>query len=208
MISFEDPRTCSLSLGIIERAALSDLELDSLDLADVISDQIRRLGARSRTKKSIQIFGHVGQQTQASEFSGGKSPLVAKLRRSLKRRTMAGLFLESLGSLLESIATTLVQWFTASLRWAWRTFNAHTILLAILAISVLTNVMFSSKDTSAWWRERRAGTFMARLGIGPNLIMSKAVYVQDLEVSIIRNNLAFDKPSNKWYVFVTTEKEY
>ena len=134
--------------------------------------------------------------------------MVSKLRRSLKRRTMAGLFLGSLSSLLESIVIPLVQWFAALLRWVWRTFNAHTVLLAILAISVLTNVIFSSKDTSAWWRERKAGTFMTRLGIGPNLMMSKAVYVQDLENPIIGNNLAFDERGNTWYVIVLTNKEY
>ena len=187
-------------VGIIQSRALSDLELDSLDLADVISDQVRKLGAQSRTKKSIQIFGHVGQQSQALEFAGSESLVMSKIRRSLKRRTMTGLCLESFGSLLESIATTLMQWFAAIVQWSWKTFNAHTILLGILAISVLTNVIFSSKDTSAWWRERKAAKFMTRVGVGPNLIMSKAVFVQDLEDAVIGDNLAFEGAGNQWYV--------
>ena len=43
---------------------------------------------------------------------------------------------------------------------------------------------------------------MTRLGVGPNLVMSKAVYVQDLENAALENYLAFDEPGNKWYVIV------
>ena len=193
-------------VGIIESRALSDLELDSLDLADVISDQVRKLGAQSRTKKSIQIFGHVGQQTQTSEFAGSESPIVSKIRRSLKRRTMAGLFLESLGSLLASIVTALMQWFATIVQWCWKTLNAHTILLTVLAISVLTNIIFSSKDTSTWWRERRAAKFMTRIGVGPNLMMSKAVYTQDLEDTVIWDDLGLEVSENKWSVVVSPIK--
>lgn len=121
---------------------------------------------------------------------------------------MTGLFLESFGSLLESIATSLVQWFAGLVQWVWKTFNAHTILLSILTISVLTNVMFSSKDTSTWWSERKAGSFMMRLGVGPNLAMSKAVYIQDLDDALTGDDPAFGKPRNKWYVNVLTGQEY
>ena len=121
---------------------------------------------------------------------------------------MTGLFIESFGSLLESIATTLMQWFAAMVQWSWKTFNAHAILLGILAISVLINVMVSSKDTSASWRERRAGNFMTRIGVGPNLMMSKAVYVQDLEGAVLGDNLAFEGPGNQWYILVSPIKEY
>ena len=184
---------------MIESRALSDLELDALDLADVISDQVRKLSAQSGTKKSIQIFGHVGQETQASEFAGSESPLASKIRLALKRRTMTGLFLESFGSLLESALTSLMQWFAVIIQWAWKTFNAHRIIVGILAISVSANIIFSSKDTSAWWSERKAGAYMTRLGIGPNLIMSKAVYVHGLEDSVNGDILAFEAPGNQWY---------
>ncbi|RMZ84330.1 hypothetical protein DV738_g526, partial [Chaetothyriales sp. CBS 135597] len=41
--------------GVVERQALNDLQLDALDLADLVADQVRTLGAHSMTKKAIQL---------------------------------------------------------------------------------------------------------------------------------------------------------
>lgn len=81
------------------------------------------------------------------------------------------------------------------LRWTWKTIDANTVLLALLATSVLVNVIFSSMGTSEWWRERKAGKFMTRLGIGPDLTMSKAIYLHELH----ELNLGLrEYPSNQW----------
>lgn len=113
---------------------------------------------------------------------------------------MTGLFLESVGSLLESVAASLMQWFAASIRWVWNTFNTHLVITSVLAISVLANLMFSSRDASAWWSERSAGKYMARLGVGPNLVMSKAVYVRDLDDAFNKGTWGFDDSRNRWQV--------
>ena len=165
----------------ITNRALSDLESDAQDLADVIAEQVRKLGAHSRTKKAIQIFGQVGQQTQASEFAGSDAPSGIRTRRSMKRRTMAGLFFESATSLLKNLVTRLMMWALALVKWVWKTCDANSILLAILAISVCTNLFFTSWSTRDWWRERNAGKYMARLGVGPELVMSRTLYMHDLD---------------------------
>ena len=78
-----------LTHSIISSAARKELQLDALDLADVIGDQVRSFAtAHARTKKAIQIFGRVGAQTQATEFAGSSATLKAGVRRSLKPRTL------------------------------------------------------------------------------------------------------------------------
>lgn len=174
-----------LTKGIVAEAALKDLELDALDLADVIADQVRNFAsAHNRTKKAVQIFGPVGLQTQISLFAGNDAPLKAQLRRKMRRRTLTALAFESLGSLLESVATSAMQLVFDFVRWTWRTIDANSVLLAILATSILINVIFSSAGTSEWWRERRAGKFMTGLGIGPDLTMSKAIYLHELPLEL------------------------
>lgn len=164
---------------------MKDLELDALDLADVITDQVRNFASvHGRTKKSIQIFGSVGLQTQISLFAGNDAPLKAQLRRKMRRRTLTALAFESIGSLAESIATSAIQIVFNFVRWTWKTVDANSVLLAVLAMSVLVNVIFSSTNTSEWWRERKASKFMARLGIGPDLTMSKAVYLNELRTAL------------------------
>jgi len=150
-------------------------------LADVISDQVRKLGAQSRTKKAIHIFGHVVQQTQISQIAGNDSPLTPQSRRPMKQRTMTRLFLALLGSLAESVISSLMAWAFALLRWTWKTSSANGIILSLLALSALINFFYSSRDTSEWWSERNTGKFMTRLGVGPNLMMSKAVYLRDID---------------------------
>ena len=176
-----------ITQSLITNRALRDLELDALDLVDVVAEQVRKLGAHSRTKKAIQIFGLIGQQTADSEFAGSDTPSNIRTRRSMKRRTTTSLLLESVGSLLQGIATTLMDWFIALFRWIWKTFDANSILLGILAISICINLLFSSWNTSQWWKERNAGKYMARLGVGPDPIMSHALYIRDLDVAA--NNL-------------------
>lgn len=186
-----------ISQSLITKRALRDLELDALDLADVVAEQVRKLGAHSRTKRAIQIFGAIGQQTEASEYAGSDATSNIRTRRSVKRRTMTDLLLESTGLLVEGIVTSLKAWILAVLIWLWKTFDANIILLGILALSICTNLLFSSMTTSQWWRERNAGKYMARLGVGPDPVMSRALYIQDLDVAANHFEEPFDAIGSK-----------
>ncbi|KAL9602630.1 MAG: hypothetical protein Q9179_002487 [Wetmoreana sp. 5 TL-2023] len=166
--------------GVITRQAYKDLRSDALDLADLITDQVRRLGAQSRTKKAIQIFGQVGLQTQASAFSGSDAPIKTRVRRSIKRRTMTRLLVDAVTSSVQDLLSSVTQWILALGRWVWKTLDANAVILAILATSIVTNLIFSSSGTTQWWRDRQAANHLARIGVGFGNVMSKAIYLQDL----------------------------
>lgn len=172
-------KTPTFSKGIVERQALDDSALDALDLADVITDQVRKLGPQSRTKKAIHIFGQVGQQTSVSMFSAAES--ANSKRPQIKQRTLTNMLFETCGSFCESAVSSLMMWTFAAVRSIWKVSSAHSILLTALLLSVLTNAFFTSRDTSDWWAERNAAKFMSRIGVGPNPIMGKAIYVKDLD---------------------------
>jgi hypothetical protein len=172
-------KTPTFSKGLVERQALDDSGLDALDLADVIADQVRKLGPQSRTKKAIHIFGHVGQQTSVSLFSATTSG--SSKRPQIKQRTLTNMLFETVGSFGESAISSLMMWAFAAIRSLWKICNAHSIILTALLLSILTNAFFTSRDTSDWWAERNAAKFMSRIGVGPNPIMSKAIYLKDLD---------------------------
>ena len=185
--------------SIISEAALKDLELDALDLTDVIAEQVRTFAsAHGRTKKAIQIFGQVGGQTQATEFSGSEVPLKVQLRRSMKRRTLTALAFESFASMSERVLTSAMQILLRFIRWTWNTVSANSIILTILGFSILANVIYSSGSTSNWWRERKARKFMIKLGIGPDLTLSKAIYIQDLEEATALDFGSLEVSGNQW----------
>ncbi|KAL1971105.1 hypothetical protein VTN77DRAFT_56 [Rasamsonia byssochlamydoides] len=167
---------------VIDKQAMNDLEQDALDLVDLVSDQVRKLGPRSRTKKAITIFGHVGHQTNVFQFSSADAP--SRTGRSRKQRSLAWLLLESMGSLLESAISSLMIWSFALLRWIWKTTSAHSLILALLFASLLINGFYSSRDAYEWWHERNAAKLMSRLGISEENVMSKAIYVRDLDEAI------------------------
>lgn len=165
---------------------MNDLEQDALDLVDLVSDQVNRLGPRSKTKKAIFVFGDVGRQTQVSQFAGVDSPLPLESRRPREQRDLFSLLMETSGSLFQSAVSSLMIWTFALLRWIWKTTNANSLILLLLGSSVLVNAFYSSRDTYQWWHERNAWKFVSRLGIQPDNVMSKAIYVQDID-EIIAN---------------------
>jgi hypothetical protein len=172
-------KTPTFSKGLVERQALDDSGLDAEDLADVISDQVRKLGPQSRTKKAIHIFGHVGQQTSVSLFSASEAG--ASKRPLIKQRTLTHMMFETVWSFCESAITSVMMWAFAALSSIWKIASAHSIILLVLLISLLANAVSTSKDTSGWWAERNAAKFMSRIGVGPNPMMSKAIYLKDLD---------------------------
>ncbi len=185
------------SKGLVERQALDDSTLDGEDLTDLITDQVRKLGPHSRTKKAVHIFGLVGQQTSISIFSAKDSG--QSKRPQIKQRTLNSLICETLGSFTESCVTSVMMWTFAVLRSVWKIANAHTIILSALLLSIWINAIFTARDTSEWWTERNAAKFMSRIGVGPNHMMSKSIYLNDLDDAVMALPTSLStQPGSKW----------
>ncbi|KAF4824016.1 putative PH domain-containing protein [Colletotrichum tropicale] len=168
----------AFSKNLVERQALNDAEGDAEELADVATDQVRKLGPHSRTKRAIQVYGNIGQQTQVVLFSPADADAAKK--QLIKPRTLTAMLLETLRSFGESAVTSLIMWAIAGVQKFFSVVTAHRLILLLLAGSTFTNVFLTSKDSSNWWMERRAAKFMNRVGVGPNVMMSKAIYMADL----------------------------
>ncbi|KAJ5691009.1 hypothetical protein N7488_011744 [Penicillium malachiteum] len=180
----------SYGLGtVIDKRAGDDLKEDALDLIDLVSDQVRRLGAHSRTKKAITIFGHVGRQSNVSHFTGVGANLKVEPRRPRVQRTLPQLVTETTLSFLESTVSLFMMWFIGGARWAWKTVSAHKVILVLLITSALMNGFYSSRDTWDWWHERYARNFMARLGVQPDMVMTKAIYIRDIDEAVANSTL-------------------
>ncbi|CAG8973278.1 hypothetical protein HYALB_00000040 [Hymenoscyphus albidus] len=173
----------TFSKGLVERQALDDSALDALDLIDVVSEQVRKLGPQSRTKKAIHIFGHIGQQTGVSLFSA--TDCANSKRPQIKQRTLTNMLFETIGSFGESAISSVMMWTFAIIRSVWKAATANSIILIALILSIMTNAFFTSRDTSVWWSERNAAKFMTRIGVGPNNMMSKAIYLKDLDEALM-----------------------
>ena len=168
--------------GIIERRALADLQSDALDLADVIAEQVRRMGHQSHTKKAMQIFGGLGHQTQTVEFGGSESPSPSQARYTMRRRSLLRLIAEAIFSVAEDIVATVWSGLFLSLRWCWKTASAQYLILLLLLTSILLNMTVSSQWAADWWTEHRAIRYMGHLGIRPDMVMHKELTLTDIEL--------------------------
>ncbi|KAM0447201.1 hypothetical protein ACHAQK_000748 [Fusarium lateritium] len=183
----------ALSKNLIDRQAVRDAASDAEELAEVATDQVRKLGTRSRTNRAIQVYGQIGQQTEVVVFSPSGTDSTKK--QAVKPRTLTTMVFETIRSFGESAVSSLIMWAIAVLRNLFNLITAQWIILALLAFSALTNVLLTSSETSTWWSERRAVGFMQNIGIRPNSMMSKAIYFSDLDAAS-GTNQALSFPEN------------
>lgn len=165
--------------GIIERQALEDSSVDAEDLLNILTIHTQKLGPHSRTKRSIKIFGNLGEQTSASIFPAASLDQVKS--HQIKQRTLPSILLDCFASIGEIAITSVIIWIFAALKSIWKIASAHKIILTTFLLSVLVNAFFTNRDTSDWWAERKASRFMARLGVSPNQIISRSIYLKDLD---------------------------
>ncbi|KAL4768901.1 hypothetical protein BDW60DRAFT_114127 [Aspergillus nidulans var. acristatus] len=186
---------------VINKQAMGDLEEDAMDLVDLVGDQVRKLGVHSRTKKAITIFGHVGRQALTSQFNIGPDAKVER-RRPRTQRTLFQMLYETLVSFFQSAISSIIIWIFGSLRWVFKTANANKIILALLASSVFLNGFYSTRATADWWHERNVENFMARMGIHPDQVMTKAIYMRDIDEEIANSTVGqSDNVSDCFYTF-------
>ncbi|KAK4123342.1 hypothetical protein N657DRAFT_672328 [Parathielavia appendiculata] len=175
--------------NMVQRQALDDAANDADELADLATDHVRKLGPHSRTKRAIQLYGNVGQQTQAVVFS---PEAVADGQHksgpgaAVRPRTLTDMMLETGRSFMESAITSVMMWAFAAVRKVFKIVSANRVILLLLAASAAYNLLVISQTSATWWVERRSARYMKRLGVGPNVMMSKAIYLADLDEAAAR----------------------
>ena len=190
--------------NMVQRQALDDAANDAEDLAEVATDQVRKLGSHSRTKRAIQVYGNVGQQTQVVVFSpettaeGQQKAGAAAVRP----RTLTDMMLETGRSFMESAITSVMMWAFAAVRRIFKIISANRVILLLLAASAAYNLIIVSQSSATWWVERKSAKYMNRLGVGPNLMMSKAIYLADLDEAAGNRAAALSGSSDgsQWFV--------
>ncbi|KHN95124.1 Pleckstrin-domain containing protein [Metarhizium album ARSEF 1941] len=184
----------ALSKNLVERQALYDAVNDAEEMAELATDQVRKLGPRSRTNRAIQVYGHVGQQTQVVVFSPAAAE--SSKKQAIKPRTLTAMLFETFRSFGESAVSSLIMWAFAGLKKLFGVITGHRVMVFLLGLSALFNLLLTSAESSTWWKERSAARFMRRIGVGPNPMMSKAIYFADLDEAAGANGHALQFPKN------------
>ncbi|KAJ4304209.1 SNF1-interacting protein [Collariella sp. IMI 366227] len=205
--------TPAFAKNLVQRQALDDAANDADELAEVATDQVRKLGSHSRTKRAIQVYGNVGQQTQVVVFSPETAaPTEQQQQRAgaasayasaVRPRTLTDMMLDSGRSFMESVITSVMMWVFAAVRKVFHVVTANRVILVLLAVSAAYNLVVVSQGSATWWVERKSARYMNRLGVGPNVMMSKAIYLADLEEAAAAEGLPHPGESQCYTTFQT-----
>ncbi|KAL5420289.1 hypothetical protein PMIN03_000115 [Paraphaeosphaeria minitans] len=174
---------------LIERQGLQDMELEAQDLLDVVNDQVAKLGHNRNTGKVTSIFGQIGVATETVQVTAQDIPPPNRPRKfKLRPQTTGSFVAQFIGNIIVSIFSTLMSWILAVFAGLGKVISAHKLLVILLIISGGANLFHTSRDSWLWWNERNAANFMSRLGVGPTTVMSRSVYLRDLEESFVNVN--------------------
>jgi hypothetical protein len=143
----------------------------------------------------------VGLQTQSAQINAKDLPPADPGRRIIHHSLPELAFIAGKKTVFHTIVTAFGLLFNLLTTIA-DVVTAHKVVVALLVLSASSNFYFSSRDTWAWWRERRAEKFMARVGVRPNVVIGRSVWLKDLDdlVSGENNRSSLGIVESPWYV--------
>ena len=173
---------------LVEKQAMQSLEADALDLTNVAFDQVAKLAGKgeSKTNKSVDIFGGIGQQNTTTHVDVRSVPNLGgtlttdreKMRRPITLPELV--FADALNKLLAAVSMSF-DVLLAIGKGALGLLTAHTLVVALLAVSGFYNGWHGYREGLTWYHERNAKRFMAGLGVRPEPVIRTAVYLKDVE---------------------------
>lgn len=107
-------------------------------------------------------------------------------RLPITQKRLSKMVAETMLSFGESAASTVIMWTATGLGKLWEIMSAQRVILLVLMVSMLYNGLLSSRSVVSYWSERRAASWVESVGVAPNGIMSRAVYLKDLD-EIVNN---------------------
>ncbi len=180
---------------LIENQASAYTQSYAESLADIVADQASRLGVQGGTsaRKAMNIFGPVGVQTQSIQLlASDLAPADLKSAKRMRYRSLPRLMGYALRRALIAYSFAFIGWILQLLEWISKTMAANQVLVVVLWLSVVANFFLASKESWGWWNDQRASNYMARLGVRPNMVMGRSIWVNDM------NDIAAGAKLSRW----------
>jgi hypothetical protein len=168
---------------LIDHQANAFLQSYAGSLMDIVTDQASRLGVQGSTsaRKAVNVFGGIGEQTATLQLNASDlAPADLKGTKRMVHRSLPRLILYAARRMAITYSFVALGWILHFLKWTSGVISANRVLLLVLLSSVVLNMFYSSRDSWTWWNERRAGKYMRRLGVQPNTVMARSIWLKDM----------------------------
>ncbi|KAK9467911.1 hypothetical protein V1512DRAFT_260342 [Lipomyces arxii] len=193
--------------SLMQKPALDDVAKDARLLGFLAGSTIRKLGTRGRTSKTIQLYGQVGKSISPVDVSGQDVQLLQDKDPHImfiSRRSFLFLILQDLVIGAETSLYHILKFIFGVLKATVKFVDGYAMITTVTVLSVLLNFYLSARSTTAFWSERRAYNALDALGVKPNGLLAKAVYLKDLddyvsqgtEVAVNPNGLCYSRFRN------------
>jgi len=191
---------------VIEKHGLEDLRQDAIQLDTLVADQVAKLSkADAQTRKAVTIFGDFGQVTDATQISSPDLTVPGSADSvMLQQCTMAELTKDAAISFLTSAAMSGLSTLLDGGQAFVKNFSAHSTLLLLFGLSLAMHFLSSTTLVHTWYTDRNAASYMSRLGVQPNPVMGKAIYLNDIYELTQAPILYNDSTTTEWYVIRNT----
>lgn len=194
-------RGYALTKKLLTKAAYSEIQAYAYDISRLLLDQAQKLG-RSRTNKSVSLYGLVGQRTTSRVLDADeleKDVWALELdshskHRTITRRSMSRLIFELILATLASIVSNAILTIGKLVRGVWDMSTSHGILVSFLVTSSMCTLFLVSRTSIAYWNERHATALVRKAGVMPNQVMHKAIYLRDVD-EMIKNSTFINFPA-------------
>jgi hypothetical protein len=174
---------------------LHDLELNALDVMDMLGNEVAKLRGISATNKAIQIFGHVGHESQAIQISSAEiDHSLNKRRLILKKRTLMSLATQAA---LRTISSALHA-FISGIGSMLKLLSANRLLLLLLFGSITVHIFDVLKVSSEWLTNRHALSVISGFDYRSTTPVHPAVYLEDVSEMCTNISQIIADEDNLW----------
>ncbi|KAK9470660.1 uncharacterized protein V1510DRAFT_422401 [Dipodascopsis tothii] len=171
--------------ALLRGIALDGMESDARIVGQLVTSKVRKMGVRGRTSKAILLYGQVGHSTAPAKVDerGLLKSLQDKDGRRVvfTHRSFGYLMVEKVVTMVEAGILNAIVVLVRSGQQVWSFFNGHWFIISVALVSLLLNGLLSSRASVAFWNERRANEMVSSLGVRPNGVLAKGVYLKDLD---------------------------
>jgi hypothetical protein len=190
--------TCVCTTGLIDHQADAYLHSYATTLADIVSDQSSRLGVQGATsaRRAINVFGGIGLQTESVAVQAlDLAPADLKGSKRMRYRSLPRLVMYATRRVVIVNFFVVLGWILQVVKWMHTTVTANRVLVLMLLGSAGFNMFLCGKDSWEWWQERSAARYMSRLGVRPDAVTTKSIWLKDVE-----DMFASTKANETWVV--------
>jgi len=183
----------TMLIGLIDHQAHAFLNAYANSLADIVTDQASRLGVQGSTsaRKAINVFGAIGEQTESMALQAADlAPADLKGSKRMRYRSLPRLMLYATRRMAIATFFVILGWIVEFCKWGHKTVNANKIIILLLLGSAVMNAIYTGNWSWEWWQERNAAGYMAKLGVKPNLVMAKSIWIKDMDDIIATSSVA------------------